>query len=310
MMIYLPVLLWLLLAAQDPIEAKDLKRQERAPATNVLVLLQEVTGRPGSPEEVVELQQVYIGSDRILLEDRSRGLYRILRLDKPQPLVWEISGDGSMYREITDLSRIQKDRRLQEQQLVERTRDLPQSERAALLEASHIRLSSEGKIVREIRVEEKSFDGERLGMPVRQVLLHENDRLIADLLVADISTPFSLARFHRASGAFSEEVLAALEKIHGLPLEGTIQVVTATLTHPLVFKVRQWGRKDVDPAIFDLPANCTLIEDKAFVHCPVCGQEVEREASAARARKRDGTWYYFDRRSCFRSWRLHRLEEN
>ncbi|MAW76497.1 MAG: hypothetical protein CMJ95_03775 [Planctomycetes bacterium] len=283
---------------------------DKPKATEVLILLQEITGRPGSSQEEVQIQQVYIASDRILVEDRSRGLIRILRLDVPEPVLWEISGDLTSYRETTDLARIQKDRRQQEEQLVKRTLELSESERTAILAASHIHLDSDGEIIREIRVEEKDSEGERLGLPVRQVRLFENSRLIADLLVADIETPFSLARFHRASGAFSDEVLVALEKVKGLPLEGTIQVVTATLTHPLSFRILQWDRKEVNSAIFNLPENCQLIEEKPFVHCPVCGQEVEREASAARARKRDGTWYYFDRRSCFQSWRKKRLGEN
>lgn len=310
-MLFLPLTLSLLLVIQDPAGSSEaLPIPQKPQRTKVLVLLQQVIGRPGSLEEVVEVQQAYIASDRILLDERQRGLIRILRLDNPEPVLWEISADRSMYREINDLSRIQKDRLQQEKQLVERIRDLPEEERKALLAASHLRLSRDGNIVREISIEEKPTEGERLGLPVRQVLVRENGRLIADLLVADIDTRFSLARFHRASGAFSEEVLQALEKIKGMPLEGTIQVVTATLAHPLSFKILEWELKNVDMAIFDLPVNCQLIDDQAFVHCPVCGQEVEREASAARARKRDGTWYYFDRRSCFQDWRKERLGGN
>ncbi|MGE4632315.1 MAG: hypothetical protein AAEJ47_04705 [Planctomycetota bacterium] len=310
-MLFLPLTLSLLLVIQDPAGSSEaLPKPQKPQSTRVLVLLQQVIGRPGSLEEVVEVQQAYIASDRILLDERQRGLIRILRLDNPEPVLWEISADRSMYREINDLARIQKDRLQQEKQLVERIRDLPEEERKALLAASHLRLSRDGNIVREISIEEKPTEGERLGLPVRQVLVRENGRLIADLLVADIDTRFSLARFHRASGAFSEEVLQALEKIKGMPLEGTIQVVTATLAHPLSFKILEWELKNVDMAIFDLPVNCQLIDDQAFVHCPVCGQEVEREASAARARKRDGTWYYFDRRSCFQDWRKERLGGN
>ena len=310
-MLFLPLTLSLLLVIQDPAgSSESLPIPQKPQSTRVLVLLQQVIGRPGSLEEVVEVQQAYIASDRILLDERQRGLIRILRLDNPEPVLWEISADRSMYREINDLARIQKDRLQQEKQLVERIRDLPEEERKALLAASHLRLSRDGNIVREISIEEKPTEGERLGLPVRQVLVRENGRLIADLLVADIDTRFSLARFHRASGAFSEEVLQALEKIKGMPLEGTIQVVTATLAHPLSFKILEWELKNVDMAIFDLPVNCQLIDDQAFVHCPVCGQEVEREASAARARKRDGTWYYFDRRSCFQDWRKERLGGN
>lgn len=310
-MLFLPLTLSLLLAIQDPADSLEAPpKPQKSQRTRVLVLLQQVIGRPGSLEEVVEVQQAYIAPDRILLDERQRGLIRILRLDNPEPVLWEISADRSMYREISDLARIQKDRLQQEKQLVDRIRDLPEEERTALLAASHLRLSRDGNIVREISIEEKPTSGERLGLPVRQVLVRENGRLVADLLVADIDTRFSMARFHRASGAFSEEVLQALEKIKGLPLEGTIQVVTATLAHPLSFKILEWEHKNVDMAIFDLPVNCQLIDDQAFVHCPVCGQEVEREASAARARKRDGTWYYFDRRSCFQDWRKERLGGN
>ena len=61
---------------------------DKPKATEVLILLQEITGRPGSSQEEVQIQQVYIASDRILVEDRSRGLIRILRLDVHEPVLW------------------------------------------------------------------------------------------------------------------------------------------------------------------------------------------------------------------------------
>ncbi len=291
---------------QDPPDGSG-----KRPVVDTLVIQHEVTGRPGSAEESTVLQNAFVTADRVLVEDRSRGVLRILRLDQPQPVLWEVSEDGKFYRETRDLGKIQKDRLEQERQLVERTAQLPAEERAALLSGNHIRLSDDGELVREITVEENDTDETRLELPVRNVRVLENGRLIADFMVADVDIPFSLIRFHSASGAFSKEVLVALEKIQGLPLEGSIQVVTATLSHPLRFRVVSWKRAAEFPlSAFELPEGCQKIEETPFVNCPICGTEVEREASAARARKRDGTWCYFDQRSCFQQWRLQRLKEN
>ncbi len=268
-----------------------------------LVIAQQVSGQPGRPDDELAYQQIALTSDRVLLEDPSRGLVSILRLDGDSPLLWEISADRKMYRENRDLGRIQKDRTVQEQQLVERSKELPEKQRDELLKASHIRLSSSGELIREIRVEETASEERRLGLPVRRVQVWENDRLIADLWVAAVQVPFPLARFHRASGAFGVEVQEALEKIEGLPLEGIIHVVTATLSHPINFTVKQWDRRSVPAHLFDIPEGCQKIEEKAFLHCPICGNEVEKDASAARARTRDGEWLFFDSRECFKQWR-------
>lgn len=303
------ILAWsLLLFGQDPapaiVDAKE-------PVVEALVIQHEVTGRPGSPDESTVVQSAFVASDRVLVDDRSRGLIRVLRLDQQNATLWEIAGDRSVYREISDLGKIQQDRLQQERQLIERISSLPEKEREELLQGNFLKVSENGQLVREVQVKEAATDEKRLDLPVRKVQIFENERLIADLLVADIDMPFSLARFHAATGAFSAEVLSALEKVQGLPLEGTIQVVTATLTHPLHFRVTQWTRSTEVPAsLFELPEGCVKIEESSFVHCPVCGSEVEREASAARARKRDGTWYYFDRRECFQDWRKQRIGNN
>lgn len=301
-LLLLPLLL--VFICQDPVEPDPGEETLEA-----MIILQEISGRPGRPDDEVELQQLVLARDRLLLEDRSRGVVSILRLDGPEPLLREISADGSAYRESSDLGRIQKDRQVQEQQLVERSRDLPQQERQELLRASHIRLSDSGELIREIRVEHSDEVQERIGMPVRQLRIWENDRLIVDLMVSDIETPFPVASFHRASGAFGAEVQKALEQIEGLPLEGVIYVVTATLSHPLSFKVKQWDRRSVPASLFEIPEGCQKVEESPFVHCPVCGHQVEREASAARARTREGEWLFFDSRECFKQWRLAKSQK-
>lgn len=301
-LLLLPLLL--VFFSQDPVDPNPGEETLEA-----MIILQEISGRPGRPDDEVELQQMVLARDRLLLEDRIRGVVSILRLDAPQPVLREISADGSVYRESTDLGRIQKDRQVQEQQLVERSRDLPQKERLELLRASHIRLSDSGELIREIRVERSGEVQERLGMQVRQLRIWENDRLIADLWVSDIETPFPVAIFHRASGAFGVEVQKALEQIEGLPLEGVIHVVTATLSHPLSFKVQQWDRRSVPASLFEIPEGCEKVEESSFMNCPVCGNQVEREASAARARTREGEWLFFDRRDCFKEWRLARSQK-
>ena len=293
--------------SMDPVPQKTETVSSRLEA---MIILQEISGRPGRPDQETEMQQMVLASDRVLLEDRQRGLLTILRLDGDQPLLREISADRSVYRESSDLGRIQKDRWIQEKQLEQRSRDLPTAEREQLLKASHLRLSKSGELIREIRVEQSETTEQRLGLPVRSVRIYENDRLITDLLVADLEVPFPLAKFHRASGAFGAEVQGALEKIEGLPVEGVIHVVTATLSHPLTFKVTQWDRRSVPASLFDVPAGCVKLEERAFVNCPICGQQVEREASAARARTRQGDWLFFDQRKCFQKWREARMNKS
>lgn len=293
-------------ASQDPVSEEPAPSDARIEA---MIILQEISGRPGRPDHETEIQQMVLARDRVLLEDRQRGLLSILRLDGDQPLLLEISADRTVYRESNDLGRIQKDRWIQEKQLEKRSRNLPKAEREQLLKASHLRLSESGELIREIRVEQSDSTEQRLGLPVRSVRIYENDRLITDLLVADLDVPFPMAKFHRASGAFGAKVQDALEKIEGLPLEGVIHVVTATLSHPLTFKITQWDRRSVPTSLFDVPAGCQKLEETAFAHCPICGQQVEREASAARARTREGEWLFFDQRECFQQWRIARQKK-
>ena len=271
----------------------------------VVTFLQEVTGRPGSPESKTYQQKVVLSSDRVWVLDERRNLIQILRGDLQPAVLWEVSSDLARYREVTDLSRIQKDRRVQEQQFVRRVAELPADEKRELLKGAHIRLNNQGEPIREIELEEvTSSDVAEDGL--RQVKVYENGRLVADLKLANMEIPFSFAPLHEATGAFSREVFEVIRDLKGFPVSGTIYVVTATLTHPLEFRIREIEKGSVEASFFDLPEECQKEEQRSFLNCPICGSEVERESSAARARDREGQWIFFKTRNCFSEWKKQR----
>ena len=153
------VLSWLCLAlvslplpsvSNDPTSA-DRSAGESVP---VVTFLQEVTGRPGSPESKTYQQKVVLSADRVWVLDERRNLIQILRGDLDPAVLWEVSSDLARYREVTDLSRIQKDRRTQELQFMRRVADLPQDEKREMLKGAHIRLNDQGEPIREIELEE------------------------------------------------------------------------------------------------------------------------------------------------------------
>jgi len=197
---------------------------------------------------------------------------------------------------------------VQERQFVKRLEALPVDERRELLKAAHIRLDDKGDLIREVSLEEVEGSRQENGLDLRRVKIRENDRLIADLWLADMTVPFSLAELHGATGAFGSEVLGVVRDLKGFPVSGTIHVVTATLTHPLEFKIREIMDSPVPQSFFELPDGCVKEEQHSFINCPVCGSEVERENSAARARDREGNWIYFESRDCFAKWKKQRSE--
>ena len=273
---------------------------------SVVSFIQEVTGRPGSPEAETQTQKVVLASDRVWLLDENRRLIQILRGDRKPAVLWEVSVDLARYREITDLARIQKDRQVQEKQFLRRIQDLPAEEKKQMLKAAHIRLDETGEPVREIEIEEVESSAEPGEENLRRVRVLENGRLIADLKLADLEIPFSLAPLHEATGAFSREAFEVIRDLKGFPVSGTIYVVTATLTHPLEFQIRDVEKTAVPVSYFDLPEGCQKEEQRSFLNCPMCGSEVERESSAARARDREGQWIFFKTRECFSEWKKQR----
>lgn len=272
----------------------------------VVKFVQKVTGRPGSPDSETQIQRVILASDRVWLLDEQRRLIQILRGDLTPPVLWEVSADLGRYRELTDLSQIQKDRWVQEKQFIQRLDGLPASEREQLLKGAHIWLNDEGQSIRVVRVVEMEAAESEKESSKRRVQVFENDRLVADLWLADLQIPFSLAPLHEATGAFSSEVFEVIRDLKGFPVSGTIYVVTATLTHPLEFVIENIEKSSVSVNYFELPENCQKEEQRSFLNCPICGSEVERESSAARARDREGRWIFFDSRECFSEWKKQR----
>ncbi|OUU24588.1 MAG: hypothetical protein CBC13_03155 [Planctomycetia bacterium TMED53] len=287
-------------------EAGTSPKLDDARGVPAISFVQEVTGRPGSPDETKQIQRVVLSADRVWLLDEQRRLIQILRADRNPAVLWEVSADLNRYREITDLSRIQKDRWIQERQFVKRLADLPESEREELLKAAHIRIDSKGELIREVSLENLGETKQEDGRTLKRVKVFENGRLVADLWLADMEIPFSLAALHGATGAFGPEVLEVVRDLKGFPVSGTIHVVTATLTHPLEFKISEIEDSPVANSFFELPEGCEKEEQRAFLNCPICGSEVERESSAARARDREGRWIFFKSRECFSEWKRQR----
>lgn len=282
---------------QGVLDDPDTPPIESAPG---IIATLEVKGAPGRPEKEISLQRLAALPDRLQVIDGERGVITILRLDRDPKVLWELSLDGSRYREGKDLDAVQRDRDRQERQLVSRSKNLPDRERNRILTANHLR--SDGKRVVEVE-EITGEEQERLGRPVKQFLVHENGRLVIDLLIADIDTDIPFFQFYREVGAFSREVLTAIEKLEGMPLEATFTVVTATLSHPLNVRVIDLEEGKLRIEAFDLPANAERIEESPIAHCPICGNQVEKSAPGGKTRLRDGSWLYFDSRQCVREWR-------
>ena len=136
--------------------------------------VQEVTGRPGSSDSSTQIQRVVLSADKVWLLDEQRRLIQILRVDQKPAVLWEVSLDLNRYRETTDLSRIQKDRMVQERQFVKRLEAFPVDERRESLKAAHIRREDKGDLNCEFSLDAVEGCRHAIVLDVRRLDFREN----------------------------------------------------------------------------------------------------------------------------------------
>lgn len=288
-----------------------------APASgpvDVLRVVQRATGVPNSTGEsgtrqVEQAITVAEGGERVLLEqytpapkeggDRRLESRIVLRLDRQPPIAWEFGPDGETYREHEgDLNAIQRDRTVREREVLRRATRMPAAERDQILEQNHLRL--DGKREVKVRWGETSSV---LDSTCRELVVTENGRTIIDACISEEAAGGqSFFQLYRRLGAFSQEVLDAIRDVKGLPLRGSITVVTKLPVYTFDFVVEDIERTKVDAKDFELPPGATeLVETPAIVRCPTCQKELE----AARGQKftYGGRTLYFCDNECLRKFK-------
>ncbi len=281
-----------LLLGQGPTLPADEPGPQRIRA---LIVDQEANGLPNQPTEDPVRQRIVIAEDRLLLENPQSGVVYLLRLDQDPVSLVEISHDKKLYREGRELDRIQHERSVSETQTLERLRDAPALERSAVMNRLFLRPGLE----REVTVQHFEEEREILGRKAHRVEVRENGRVIVDAWIAAEDTGIPFFEFYRRVGAFSEEVIAKLRELKGLPLEAKFTVVTSVLPHEIHVRALEIIEDNVQRRLFEIPPGAEKIEESPFAQCPICGSDVEREAPpAGQSIRRDGTTVYFDRREC------------
>ncbi|MCZ6795176.1 MAG: hypothetical protein O7J95_16350 [Planctomycetota bacterium] len=262
------------------------------PALRALRVEQVTSGipdpRPGQPSRRVrQTLTVSVSGEQLLLEQygeraesgspRLESIH-VLRLDRDPPVIWQFSPDRATYREFRgDLNKHQRDRDVHEKGLLDFARTLPRRQRQKVLADHYLRADG----YREVIVRR----GERqkiLGRDCERVVVTENGRQIVDVYVSvaeELAGGRSFFDLYRRLGAFSTEVLEKLKDIKGLPLKGSITVVTKLPAYKLDIEVEKIEQVKVDPALFRVAGARKIENTPAVLRCAECGRDVETDAS-------------------------------
>jgi len=197
----------------------------------------------------------------------------IVRLDREPAVIWEVLEDNKTYREHDgDLNQIQRDRKVRELALIKMARRLPQKERVAILDENAVKLDGS----RDVDVQWLAPQ-EVLGRTCKHLKVTENGRVIIDCFISeDLGGGRSFFNFYRRFGAFSDDVLKWIKDVKGLPLKGSVTVVTKLAVAELSFEVLNIDEVEVDPSTFEYPPGATK-EDPSLVDalCSHCDKEGE-----------------------------------
>jgi hypothetical protein len=276
-----------------------------------------------SEESLVTRQEVLVddSGQRLLLldyepvgkvragEDPRYALKRklILRMDKSPPVIYEVFPDGKHYREHDgDLNDLQKDRRIAETNEIRLARTMPRKEREAFFK-KYWWLKEDG--ARNVEVKRDQGDVV-LGRPCERVQVLENGRRILDIHLAEEKAGAkSYFHLYRRLGAFSEEVLEKIRDLTGIPLKGTITVVTALPTRTLEVEAVGLERVAVHPDVFELPSGAVRVDEVPDVlKCGQCGKVIDASVDEVPAKGRyDGKWVYFCSEKCAFEYARSRL---
>jgi hypothetical protein len=281
-----------------------------AAEVKALRIRQVVSGMPGarpgeSTRSAYQELTVDLEGDRLALKEykernapqgNAPGIlenHYILRLDEKPAVIYDVfrDADGLKYREHHgDLSKSQEKRRYHELEIVNYVKRLPVKERQKILEENH--LKPDGS--REVTVKTGETQ-DILGHRCRRQTITENGRAIIDVFLADkVAGGRSFLHLYRKLGVFSDEVLEKVSALRGLPLKGTITVVTELPTYRLSLEVKKIDEVTVSDAVFRPPAGAEKVADKPKeVRCAQCGKVLEPEESGGRYRDQRGVLYYF-----------------
>lgn len=273
------------LSTQTPPTAPGAGANEPTPAAKApgagqgLRIVQEVKGIPGRPDGEFTRQEVELVSDRLRVFDEFSEHYFLVRLDQTPVGFYDISKNGLEYTRGQDYEKVQRDRDEFERNLRHNAMMDP-AEKKLALEQNAIR--EDGRRV--VKVDLQPAEPVRIGgreLSVKQLEVTENGRrIVKGLITEDLGREIPLFQFYRRLGAFSDEVLAALEKVPGVPISVEFLVVTgATLNVPMVARVVEVEETEFPLDRFELDPEAKELVESPFVRCELCGLQVEKAAS-------------------------------
>ncbi len=301
-------LIWLLLPLQE-LGKPSSKASSEVPSGKVLqglTILQEANGIPGRPSQKATPQLLRVTPKRLLLVDRETGITYLFRLDTAKPSIYEISADGTQYRDVERVNTLQRDRDRWEQQLFQQMRSMPREERERVLRDNHLRADQK----RMVTVEERPHEEKVINKSVKRYVIKENDRQIVDVLVTeDLGVEIPFFEFYSRVGAFSKQVLAKLKTIPGVPLSADITVVTATLNYTIKARATAAYSAEIPEEELQLPSHAEEYKETPWANCPICGVKVEKANPPGNRHFRNGGYFYFDRSECRREFIKSRVKK-
>jgi hypothetical protein len=215
----------------------------------------------------------------------------ILRMDKKEPLVWDLDPIGKKYRERKgDLNHMQRDRTVNEQQLIQAAKRYSSAERKAILEENFLNLDGSREVTATVEPGKTI-----LGRKCERLVVTENGRTIIDAQITrDAPGVGSYFHLYRRLGVFSQEVLSEISGLEGVPLEARITVVTALPVRNLEVSVLDIAPGRAEEEFFEVPPGFTqegALPDN--LACEHCGVALPKNADRIGGKLRLDRWSYF-----------------
>ena len=262
---------------------------------------QTVRGVPGLESDRAVTQRVWIAEDKVRVDESAGGPDAwapryLLRTDRDPAAIYELLPATKSYRQWEELENIQRDRAINECQILDGIMKLPAAEREKALASQYLRED----LARVVEVVTEPAPQRTVGgrpFECRRVRIIENGLTVLDAQVTDqIGRGIDYCRLYRQLGAFSDEVLAKAKEIKGFPLAATLAVVTQRLTtyHTLRIEVTDLAESDAARSFFELPEGWTKEEKALREPCRwrLCDKTVETANPGER-------WDYKGRRHYF-----------
>lgn len=218
----------------------------------------------------------------------------LVRMDHDRPVIYSIAPSGRRYVEHPgDMNDLQRDRLIVEENQRTLAERLTSGERKQFY-SEHPHLSPDGK--RRVTVQQQPGSS-ILERQCKRYVVNENDLTVLDVEIAeDIVAGASVFPLYQRLGAFSEEVLEKLREVEGVPLRGTITVVTALPKWTLQFEVLKLVEKEISESFFELPPGAEkFVPEEVSRDCPMqkvipnCKKRIEDPETAFRYRRDDSS---------------------